>query len=110
MMSGLDEQFYPCPCGRSYGWFIKASRSKMLGWLVNPTSKRCKEKREAGINVVHLYDGMYDVRLDVYVKRIRLFKCRICERIIEKGAGMDRLIDFIRRNWDERTVRRGRYG
>jgi len=108
MMSGLDEQFYQCPCGKSYGWFIKASRSRMLGWLVDPTSKRCKEKREVGINVVHLYDGLYDIKLDDYIGRIRFFKCRACERTIKEGAGVDRLIDFIRRNWDERTVRRDR--
>jgi len=112
MMSGVDEQFYQCPCGGIYGWFIKASRFTMLGWLLDPKSSRCEEKRENGINLLHLYDGMYDVEFDVYVKQIRLFKCRVCESLMKrKEIGFDRLINFIKCNWKERTVRHsgGRY-
>ena len=110
MMSGIDEQFYPCPCGDTYGWYIKGDSSTMLGWLLNPKSGRCEEKRANGINLLHLYDNLQDVKLHTYIRRIRFFKCRVCERTIRKGAGVNRLIAFIKRNWDERTVRRGRYG
>jgi len=107
-MSGMDEQFYPCPCGKSYGWFIKTGTYRMHGWLLDPKSSRRERKRENGINVVHLYEGLQDMKFKDYINRIRFFKCRVCDKTIRKGAGVDRLINFIRRNWDERTVRRSR--
>lgn len=105
-MSGIDEQFYPCPCGGIYGWYIKAGTLIMLGWLLDPKSNRREEKRANGINLIHLYDGMQNIEIDAYINQIRFFKCRVCGKIIRRGVGMDRLISFIRHNWNERTVRR----
>lgn len=105
MVSGVDEQFYPCPCGNIYGWYIKADSFVILGWLLDPKSDRREEKEVNGINLVHLYDGMGSIDIDAYINQIRFFKCRVCEKIIRGGMGVTRLINFIRYNWNERTVR-----
>jgi len=107
-MSGLDEQFYRCGCGRSYGWFVKDRNGRLIGWLLDPKSPRREIKRAKGIALVHLPSNMNNVRFEEYKGIITYFRCRICGIILRELDGIYKLINFIRRNWDGKTVRRFR--
>jgi len=104
-MSGLDEQFYRCGCNRSYGWFVRDRTDKVLGWLLSSNSPKYERKKARGIALVHLNNGMADIWFDKYRERIFYFNCRACGAILRNEGGINRLISFIKRNWDDRTVR-----
>jgi len=104
-MSGLDEQFYRCGCDRSYGWFIRDRNDRLVVWLLSPKSPRREIKRAKGIALVHLNNRMDYIWFEKYRERIYYFNWRGCGAILRDEEGIDRLIKFIKRNWDDRTVR-----
>ena len=104
-MSGLDEQFYRCACDRSHSWFIRNQANHVVGWLLGPNSPRREKKRAMGVSLVHLSNGMDNIWFEEYRERIFYFNCRVCGKILRDEEGINRLIKFIKRNWDDRTVR-----
>jgi len=105
-MSGIDEQFYRCGCNRSYGWFVRDQNGRLLGWLLSPKSPKREVKRVKGIGLIHLYSRKMDsIQSDGYRERISYFNCRVCGEILREERGINRLINFIKCNWDERTVK-----
>jgi len=105
VMSGLDEQFYRCECNRLYGWFIRDGSNHIVGRLLSPNSPRREKQRAMGVSLVHLSNGMDDIRFEKYREKISYFNCRGCGEILRNEEGINRLIKFIKCHWDDRTVR-----
>jgi len=104
-MSGIDEQFYRCACDRSHSWFIRDRDNNVIGWLLNPDSPKREIKKIMGIGVVHLHDRVGNIRFDEYERRIYYFNCRVCGATLPDKEEINGLIGFIRRNWNDRTIR-----
>lgn len=107
-MSGMDEQFYSCDCGRSFGWFVKGRDGRLIGFLLDPKSPRYETKRGENVGLALFTTNIDTPWFEEYKGMITYFRCRMCGKILKEKEEMDRLISFIERNWKDRMVRGNR--
>ncbi len=109
-MSGIDERpisvYAICAkCNRFNWWNIIGNETKRIGYLNHENYHPDMLDDDGGICVGRVNVGFNVYRnLESFITLIEYFKCSYCSHsVFEMDIEWKQLIEYLRRNWEERS-------